>query len=368
MSSLPEALAAIDVTPLDKLGKLSAEIGVLQERLSAMEERRSSVAEAVFTRVRSDYLDRQKHLEEEAAPLKQAARDEFSKLSKLLQQSEADHETVRLQREEVEFRHALGEFDDKEFKKQLGEIDATLKERAAALDQAQEIKKRFVDAFGSEESLVSAEAAAPAAPGPAQTPAPPQQEEAVPPSMVTGEMPAVPHSGEASPYDTLPPPVPKPAMETIPPPSNPAVAATRKLNPITDAQLAAAATPPPPSSTDVGSTQTMRVLKGNASAAPRPDQTVIIRGARLVPQNPAAGKITHSIGLKPASIGSSEDCDVRVAGASAQHAEIRVSMAGYTLSDLGGGVRINGVAVEQHLLRHEDVLDIGPAKFVFKEG
>ena len=157
-------------------------------------------------------------------------------------------------------------------------------------------------------------------------------------------------------------------METIPPPSNPAIASTRKLNPITDAQLAAAATPPPPSKADAGSTQTMRVLKGNAAAAPRPDQTVIIRGARLVPQNAAAGKITHSIGLKPASIGSSEDCDVRVAGASAQHAEIRVSMAGYTLSDLGGGVRINGVAVEQHLLRHEDALDIGPAKFVFKEG
>ena len=61
-------------------------------------------------------------------------------------------------------------------------------------------------------------------------------------------------------------------------------------------------------------------------------------------------------------------CDIRIAGSMPHHAEIRVSMAGYTVSDLGGGVRINGVAIEQHLLRHDDVLEIGPARFTFREG
>jgi hypothetical protein len=42
-------------------------------------------------------------------------------------------------------------------------------------------------------------------------------------------------------------------------------------------------------------------------------------------------------------------------------------MAGFTLSDEGGGVRVNGVAVNQHLLRHEDVIEVGPARFVFRE-
>src|SRR5690606_3192139 len=107
---------------------------------------------------------------------------------------------------------------------------------------------------------------------------------------------------------------------------------------------------------------------GDAGAPPRADQTVVIRGARLVPQNPDAGKITHTVGLKPVLIGSAEQCDIRIPGSMPHHAEIRVSMAGYTVSDLGGGVRINGVAVEQHLMRHDDTLEIGPARFAFREG
>ena len=40
----------------------------------------------------------------------------------------------------------------------------------------------------------------------------------------------------------------------------------------------------------------------------------------------------------------------------------------FTLSDEGGGVRVNGVAVTQHLLRHDDVIEVGPARFTFREG
>jgi hypothetical protein len=87
-----------------------------------------------------------------------------------------------------------------------------------------------------------------------------------------------------------------------------------------------------------------------------------------VPQNAEAGKLTHTVTLKPALIGSGEDCDVRIAGAQPRHAEVRVSMAGYTVSDFGGGVRVNGIVVEQHLLRHDDVVEIGPARFTFREG
>ena len=57
-----------------------------------------------------------------------------------------------------------------------------------------------------------------------------------------------------------------------------------------------------------------------------------------------------------------------MAAGARRHAEVRVSMAGFTLSDEGGGVRVNGVAVTQHLLRNDDAIDIGPARFVFREG
>lgn len=350
-------LASVDVTPLDELTRLKSEIETLDARLQAMEERKSSVAEAVYKRVRGDYETKRRELEQESAPLKAAARAQYVKLFALLSKSEADHEAARLDREEVEFRHTLGEFDDAEFKRRLTEIDEKLAARAAARERALEVRARFVAAFKSEDDL--RQSAAPAAEPEPPAPAPAVSlDTTLPPSNV--------------PSFSTPPPMP--AVQ-------PSMAATVRMTPLGPEQLAAAGIPTPvsnpvppvpPPNLDSAATQTMRVFKPGGeqapAAAPRTDQTVVIRGARLVPQNAEAGKITHTVGLKPVIVGSGENCDVKVPGALAQHAEIRVSMAGYTVSDLGGGVRINGVAVEQHLMRHDDSLEIGPARFAFREG
>ena len=333
---MQDELATIDVSPLDALGRIRQELDTLEQRLAAMEQRKDSVAAAVYMRVRSDYESRRRALEDEAAPLQQVAREQYAKLRELLARSEADHETTRLDREEIEFRFSLGEFDEKEHKKRVQAVDKQLADKAAARAQAEAMKQRFVSVFRSEEELEMPLAAAPAA--------------------------------------------------------------TRKLNTLSEAQLAAydtnpamlvppSAAPPPPLATTVmqvppvapgaspGATQMMRAIRPSDLAAPAPatpaaraDSTMIVRTARLVPQNAEAGKQNYTLALKPTAIGSGDACDVRVAGAARRHAEIRVSMAGFTLSDEGGGVRVNNVAVSQHLLRHEDVVEIGPARFVFREG
>jgi hypothetical protein len=337
---MQDELAAIDTSPLDKLTGLKAEIDTLDQRLAAMEERKEQVAEAVYQRVRADYESRRQNLEREADPLKAAAREQYVKLFALLTRSEADHEAARLDREEVDFRHALGEFDDAAYQTRIQQIDQQLEAKTAAREQALEMRARFVAAFKSEEDLKQA---------------------LEPPARVTP-----PPASRLAAETTLPPP---------PMPPAPAVAETVRMQPLSPAQLAAAGVSVDPAATptsnpvvDPGATQTMRALKGHPSTPPRADQTVVIRGARLVPQNPEAGKITHTVGLKPVMLGSAEQCDIRIPGSMPHHAEIRVSMAGYTVSDLGGGVRINGVAIEQHLLRHDDVLEIGPARFAFREG
>lgn len=354
-SAIGEELATVDTSVLDELTRIKQEVDTLDDRLKAMEEKKDSVAEAVYQRVKGDYQAKRKQLESEASPLKEKARAQYAKLFALLSRSEADHEAARLDREEVEFRHTLGEFDQDEFDRRIADIDQKLQAKADVREQAMALRERFVAAFKSEDDL---RAATPEpAPKPAAVPAPEVKAEAATPLSNT----------VIDPNATQPPP--------------PAAQATVQLATLTPQQLADPnATIPPPSSNmpppappsggDPGATQAMRVLKGAgaAAAAPRADQTVIIRGARLVPQNPEAGKLTHTVGLKPVTIGSAEDCDVRVAGVAQKHAEIRVSMAGYTVSDLGGGVRINGVVVEQHLMRHDDVLEIGPARFTFREG
>jgi len=367
---MQDELAAIDVSPLDALMGIKAELETLESRLAAMEERKESVAAAVYARVRKDYETRRRALEAEAAPLKAAAQGQYVKLAALLSRSEADHEAARLDREEIEFRHALGEFDKGEFKKRIADIDEKLAAKAAAREQALAVRQRFVDAFRSEDELESK--------------LPP------PPAVVV----------EPEPEPVAPPPPVAPAVIAVPEPVPPAVEQTTRRLPILDAAALKVPqvevptvtakpitvdTPPPPAApAAAGATQIMRAIKPSdlaggtptvaapVIAAPPPlprtgDAVGNVRSARLVPQNPEAGKLSHTIGAKPLLIGSGESCDIRVSGANARHAEVRASMAGITVSDLGGGVRINGIVVEQHLMRHEDVLEVGPARFTFRE-
>lgn len=327
-------LSQIDVSPLDALMTLKAELDTLEARLQAMDERRASVAEQVYLRVRSDYESRRATLEQQAAPLKAAAREQFAKLFALLSRSEADHEAARLDREEIEFRHSLGEFDQGEYERRIAAIDAQLAERAAAREQALAMRQRFVAAFRSEEELKTPE---------------------VPADAITSPvgMPILSADAVAA--------AAKPA---------PSQAETRKLSTLDPAQLAESAPTramPLPSAADIGATQTMKVLKGDAAVPPRPDQTVMIRSARLVPQNNEAGKLTHTVGLRPLTLGSAEQCDIRLPGAAPQHAQLKAGMSGFTVTDMGGGVRVNGIVIDQHLLRHDDVLEVGAARFVFRE-
>ncbi|MCP4898778.1 MAG: hypothetical protein GY906_17545 [bacterium] len=86
-------------------------------------------------------------------PLKEGARGEYGKLKKLLDSIEAEHGNSQLDREEVEFRHDLGEYDDGELKTRLEYLDATLKEQQERLQSANELRERFVAAFSSLEDL-----------------------------------------------------------------------------------------------------------------------------------------------------------------------------------------------------------------------
>ena len=300
---MQEQLAAIDLAPLEELTAIQQELDVLAGRLKAMEERKGQVAPAVYQRVASDYAAQRATLEQRAEPLRAKARGEYARLHALRTQCEADHAAIALDREEIEFRFTLGEFDEAEHKRRLKAVDASLREKEQARASAEALRERFVAAFGGVEALEQA-----AAPVQAET--------------------------------------------------------TQRMKTLEPAAAGAAA----PAAAEVGATQVMRTLKGNDAAPVRPDQTVILRTARLVPQNPEAGKQNLALALKPMRIGSDAGCEIRVAGARGEHAEIRVSMAGYTVSDLGGGLRVNGVAVEQHLLRHDDVIEIAAARFAFREG
>lgn len=112
-----------------------------------------------------------------------------------------------------------------------------------------------------------------------------------------------------------------------------------------------------------------------APPPPRPapavqDATVMFRPARLVPQNPEAGKATHALTLKPVNIGAAAANEIRIGGPGVEpkHAQIVPSPKGYTLIDLDTrhGTRVNAEKVKERVLANEDVVQVGAARFVFR--
>ena len=73
-------------------------------------------------RVRGDYRTRLAALEEEARPHKERARREFAKLQALESEIRQGRDAVRLEKEELEFRHSLGEFPDEDFERRGAEL------------------------------------------------------------------------------------------------------------------------------------------------------------------------------------------------------------------------------------------------------
>ena len=327
-----EELGVIDLSAIDALKSVKQKQDQLDERLQTMDGLKANFPTAVYLRVRDDYQQQQRALEDQAAPLKQAAREQYARLRGLLDRFEADHEAVKLDQQELELRNKLGEFDDKEFQRRIKTIETAVKEKAEARARGLDLKAKFLEAFHAESEL----------------------ETALPPRA-------------APPLDS---------------------ASTNRYATVSKADLAATEARTHEVQTIVGDappnrTQVMSAINipepigAPTPPSPRPPPvadgaTQIFRAARLVPQNPEAGKQAYTLTLKPMNIGADASSDVRIGGPGVdpKHAQITVSMAGFTLVDLGSkhGTRVNAEKVRERPLSNEDVIQIGAARFVFREG
>jgi hypothetical protein len=349
---MADDIGSIEVSCIDALKTLKDEQDVLDQRIKAMDDMKSSVAEAVYLRVRADYVAKRNALEDQARPLRETARGEYARLLAILSALEADHDKVRLDQQEIELRHTLGEFDKKEFDQRMKAIAALAADKAAAHEQARALRERFLGAVRGEDELRAAVAPKPAPPAPAPAPAAP------PPTHVTAEIPA--------PRADVTAEIPKVAaggtmvMPAVPPLP----------------QAPAAAAPPAPA---LEGTMVMPAPNFGAAAAPPPparpapavnEATVMFRPARLVPQNPEAGKATHALTLKPVNIGADAANEIRVGGPGVEpkHAQIVPTPKGYTLLDLDTkhGTRVNAEKIKERVLANEDVVQVGAARFVFR--
>src|SRR6185369_8665418 len=133
--SMPEDPRSIDVSVLSDLVRIRRDEDLLRERLAKMEASREQVSAVVYRRVRGDYEQRRAALDAQARGPRDRAGREYAKLKVLFVDAERSLEEARLDDEELEFRHSLGEFQEGEYQKRLEAAKRRLAERQSELDR-----------------------------------------------------------------------------------------------------------------------------------------------------------------------------------------------------------------------------------------
>ena len=323
---MPVPLDQIDSSVIDELMALKGERELLVQRLARMASEREKVTPTVFARVQGDYEARRLGLEKKAAPLKAQARREHTKLRAHRDRVSKAREAALLDREELIFRHGLGEFEDEVFRQSGNALDSLISGHDADLAEIAVVNERFLAAFDSEAEL-SQPVEEPAPPIVVAAPvAPPAPVAPAPSEPVASAAPAVSDS------DALPSPVVVTTpFDVVPPPTLPKEG------------------------------ETMILSAASAAAASVP--------GRLVPTNPEDG-FEEVVLLEMTTIGRTPQNTLRVpqSAVSRRHAEIARTPQGYMLRDLGSenGTFVNGERAQMHLLVEGDRVQVGTARFVYQ--
>jgi len=148
-----------DHSVTENLKTLKSDKQIILERIQKMEDQRDAVSEKVFQNVYNDYQHRLKEIEEKAEPLKNEIRREYAKLRTLMGTYEKELSTITLEKEELVFRHTLGEFEEGVYETHLKEIDTRLEEKKYSIEEIIDVKKGFLEVFDSEEDLETTPAA-----------------------------------------------------------------------------------------------------------------------------------------------------------------------------------------------------------------
>lgn len=344
---------AIDVSSLAELVRIKHDEDLLRERLEKMEATKEKVSEVVYRRVRGDYERRKAALEAEARAPRERAGREYAKLRVLKGEAEKSLEEARLQNEELEFRHDLGEFPEEEFRTRLGECQTRLDERQRELDELIGLKAEFLKAFQSEEDLERA------ASGPAPAPSRPlaPTPSAVPRPIAGGGTVSAPIQAQETPKPVSPF---RTTSAPLPPPPAPVPVGRTGSAPLS------APPPPSPDATVIGAPPPMVTSPGEV-----PSATLMMALARVVVLVDDKPEREYILKPEPMSIGRSPESTIHLPypDVSRQHAAILPEGAkGFKVVDRGSpnGVFVNGERVKEHLLTDGDVIQVGRRKLVYR--
>lgn len=328
MDSAEESVdVPIDVSVLEALIEVRRQQALVDQFCARAEENKSAVAPAVYARVLADYGKRRAALDGEAAPLVTRAVAEYRTLRGLHDGVQQTHDTAQLDKDEIVFRHALGEIDDATRDERLVAPERALAESATRLSTLEALDARFREALPDVD--LHAAAAAPAAE--------PADDEAFEP-VFEADAPGEPSAGLPSGEKTvwladLPPPIPFPQ---------------RGDSGRHDAARSGAAT--------------------DAEAGELPPAPAV--GAALLSEADAGRTVNYQL-TALTYIGRAEDNQIRILdpGISRRHVLITATGDGYTIRDLKSqnGTYLNGERVDERTLMDGDRITLGDVTLVFRQ-
>lgn len=137
----------IDVSILEALIELRKQQAQVDQFCQRADERKEKVEAAVYTRVMADYAKRRADLDAQAAPLVTKAMVEYRKLRNTFDMVRGTQAAAKLDKEEIEFRHALGEVDDSVQADRLKEPERLITETTAELAALDKLEALFGQAL-----------------------------------------------------------------------------------------------------------------------------------------------------------------------------------------------------------------------------
>jgi hypothetical protein len=405
----------IDISILEALIELRKQQAQVDQFCQRAEERKDKVEAAVFSRVMADYGKRRADLEAQAAPLVTRALVEYRKLRASFDAVRATQAAARLDKEEIEFRHALGEVDDPVKVDRLKEPERLIAETAEQLLGLDKQEALFAQALPGVDLDAALEAAPePPQPEPQSQPDPPAPAPEPPAASgskaaansgsrrgASGTSKAVSGTSKAAsglhlvgPDDsatsgTVEVAIVGPPMEEAvefadadqtmldaagpasadfawPPIDDGLVSVPLSNSAVVEVSKAAALQPPPMPSAPMPPAPTPAPPSGGVDVE---DRTFIVPEALLLSEADNGQAVNFRL-TALTYIGRSEDNQLRLLdpGVSRRHVLVMATPGGYTIRDLGSqnGTYVNGTRVDESPLTDGDRITIGEINLVFR--
>lgn len=421
----------IDISGIEALREIKSEQDTMRSRLEKMVSMKEQVNPAVYEKVFREYSTKLDEIAAKAQPIKNSLRGQYRVLRGLLDRLAEEVRLIELEREELDFRHTLGEFDSGFFDDELKRWETKHNHKKVEREDAEEMNQAFLAVFDGPDDLegdvelhtipVQKMVAAPvpqaaAIESPAPTPVmepepelglgiyldehvgfssehepPPEAAETIRdgqlslmpdlPDEVDADLGIAPLVAEDLSDDDL--------VDDLDDLSDDLDSAleeddlvddlvdeldedTGELPPMPSLDESTrrgdeVAMPPLPQDRETLMMDTLPVLGAGGGEG----ETMIIATPKLVSVNNATEGSVVQLGMGTTSLGRSPDNDIHVTEdrVSRKHCQITFGPGGYALYDLNSenGTFVNGQRIREHFLQDGDIIQVGTFKYLYRD-